>query len=83
VKVAPVNEPVAPVLVVPPRLTDTPLNVAVIVLLPPKPVPETVTDEPTIPLVGLREVIAGTTVNEAEPDLALASVTVTVWAPAV
>ena len=66
VKVAPVNEPVLPVLVVPPRLTATPLKVAVIALALPKPVPDTVTVEPTLPLVGLR-VIAGTTVNEAEP----------------
>jgi hypothetical protein len=66
VNVAPVKEPVLPVLVVPPRVTDTPSNLAVIVLELPKPVPDTVTVEPTLPLVGFR-VMAGTTVNVADP----------------
>jgi hypothetical protein len=42
-----------------------------------KPEPDTVTVEPTAPLVGLK-VIAEVTVNKAEPTLELASVAVTV-----
>jgi hypothetical protein len=80
VNVAPANEPVAPVLVVPPRLTDTPLNFAVNAEDPEKPVPDTVTVIPTLPLVGLK-VIAGLTVNVAVAALALASVAVTVLPP--
>jgi hypothetical protein len=68
VKVAPVKEPVLLVLVVPLRVTDTPSNLAVIVLEPAKPVPDTVTVEPTIPLVGLR-VMDGTTMNVALAEL--------------
>jgi hypothetical protein len=82
VNVALVNEPVLLVLVVPLRVTGTPSKVAVIVLEPAKPVPDTVTVEPTFPLVGL-SVMAGITVNEADPDLELASVIMTVLAPAV
>jgi hypothetical protein len=78
VKVAPVKEPVLPVLVVPPRVTDTPSNLAVIVLEPPKPVPDTVTVEPTLPLVGDR-VIDGVTLKVAEAVLELESVADTVW----
>lgn len=54
-----------------------PLNVIVIVEVPAKPVPETVTVVPTGPVVGL-SVIEGVTVNVAEAVLALASVAVTV-----
>lgn len=48
----------------------------------PKPVPETVTVEPTLPVKGLK-VMAGITVKVPEIELELASVTVTVLAPAV
>lgn len=82
VKVAPVNDPVAPVLVVPLRVTAAVLKVAVIDLEPPNPVPETATVEPALPVVGFR-VITGTTVNVAAAAFVLASVAVTVWSPAI
>jgi len=76
-KVAPLNEPVLSVLVVPLRVTDTPSNLAVIVLEPPKPVPDTVTVEPTLPLIGDRA-IDGVTLKVAEAVLELESVADTV-----
>jgi hypothetical protein len=84
VKVAPVNVPVLVVVVVPLRVTDAPLNLAVIVLELPKPVPETVTVEPTLPLDILKE-IAGDTAKFAETLLfgVAASWKVTVLFPAV
>jgi hypothetical protein len=53
--------------------TDPPLKVAVTECEPSKPVPVTVSVEPTIPEVGVR-LMAGVTVNEAEAVLPLASV---------
>ena len=53
VKVAPENVPLLVVLVVPLRLTDLPLNLAIIGEEAAKPVPDTVTVVPTLPLVGL------------------------------
>jgi len=75
-KVAPVKEPVASVVVVPLSVTPELANVAVIVLEAVKPVPETVTVKPTFPLVGFR-VMAEVTVKVAEPALELESVIVT------
>jgi hypothetical protein len=51
-KVAPVKEPVASVVVVPLSVTPEPAKVAVIVEEAVNPVPETVTDVPTLPLDG-------------------------------
>jgi len=50
--------------------------------VPAKPFPETVTVEPTEPLLGL-EVIEGVTVNVADPEFELESATTTGWPPAV
>ena len=77
VKVIPVNEPVLPVVVVPLRVIGAPLKVAVIVLLPPNPVPVTATDEPTLPFVGVR-IMFGITVKVAVAVFELESVPVTV-----
>jgi hypothetical protein len=77
VKVAPANEPVLPVLVVPLRLTEAPLNVAVNALLLPKPAPERVTVEPIFPFVGFREIL-GVIVNISVSTLELESVAETV-----
>ena len=82
--VAPTNEPVELVLVVPLRVTWVPENVAVIAELAANPEPETVTVEPVMPdaLTGLVIVIAGLTVKVADPVLRLVSTALIVWAPA-
>jgi hypothetical protein len=84
VKVAPVNVPVLVVVVVPLRVTDAPLNLAVIGLELLKQVPETVTIEPTLPLDVLKE-IAGDSAKFAETLLfgIAASWKITVLFPAV
>ena len=81
-KFAPVNEPEEFVLVVPLMITVDPANFAVRAELAAKPEPDTVTVEPTLPLVGLRE-IDGVTVNVALAAFELASVALTVFPPAV
>ena len=81
-KFAPVNEPEEFVLVVPLMVTVDPANVPVRAELPAKPKPDTVTVEPTFPLIGLRE-MDGVTVNVAVAAFELASVAVTVFPPAV
>jgi hypothetical protein len=67
--------PVEPVLVVPLNVTGIPLNVAVKVELAAKPEPDTVTVEPTGPLLPLVIVIDGVKVKVAEADVEFASVT--------
>jgi len=59
-----------------------PSYLTVIVLEAAKLVPETVTVAPMLPLVGLR-VTFGVSVNEADAELTLASVIVTVFVPAI
>jgi hypothetical protein len=82
VKVAPVNEPVLPVVVAPLRLTVTPLKVALNALLLPKPVPDTETVEPTLPFVGFKEILE-VVVKISVSILELESVAETLWEPAV
>ena len=76
--VALVNDPALVVLVVPVNVTGIPLNVAVMLCEPLKPVPEIDTVEPMFPLVGFR-VIVGMTYNVAVPVFELASVAITVF----
>ena len=59
------------------NVTVVPPKVAVTEVEPSKPVPVTVTVEPTLPVVGLK-LTAEVTVNVAEPVLLLASVAETV-----
>jgi hypothetical protein len=82
VKVAPENEPVAFVLVMPLSVIGDPAYVAVIVFEAAKPEPDTVTIEPALPLVGFRE-IDGVTVNVAFAAFERASIAVTFFPPAV
>ena len=82
VKVAPENEPVASVLVIPLSVTDDPAKVAVIVFVAAKPEPETMTDEPALPVIGFRE-MDGVTANVEVAKFELPSVTITFFPPAV
>lgn len=72
VKVAPENEPVDPVVVVPLSVTDVPPKVAVIVDEAAKPVPDSVTVEPILPPVGFNVmdgVIMNAVVGEFVPSV--------------
>jgi len=69
-KVALVIVPVLEAVVVPPRITAWPLNLAVIVEEAEKPIPEKLTVEPTFPLVWFRK-MDGVTMNAALAVFAL------------
>ena len=73
-----VKEPVAVVVIVAGEVvTVAPLNLIVTVDVPEKPVPVTVTVDPTVPLAGLRESVVFM-VNVAEPESDWVSAAVTV-----
>ena len=76
------NDPVESVLVVPLRLTVDPANFTVRTELAAKPEPETITVEPTSPLVGLRD-IDGVMANVAIAEFEFASDALTIFPPAV
>jgi hypothetical protein len=82
VNVTPENEPVALVVTVAGEVdTVVPANFIVITELAAKPWPETVTDVPGSPRVGLMLIEAALTLKVAVAELPYWSVTLTVWVP--